>query len=386
MKHALKIYRASQRAGLLLHWCFPMEPIASNTRSMETSRLLQPTNGCRFVREFCCQIEPELGSPFQSLISLFTEHSNYLHGEQQKEMSLKVSGLKDEILACKGDSVGIIRLLEEKGRDLLRSHPDGSAFIELLKQLQSPQLALEVFNWRREQAEWNFPLTSEEYAKGITVAGRCKNVNLALDLFNEAGNKQIKTSSTYNALMGAYMSNGLSEKCQLVFESFKKEVNCTPNIVTFNILISVFGRLMLMDHMEATFQEIHNLNLSPTLSTYNNLMAGYVTAWMWDRMEHIYMTMRENSVEPNINTYLLMLRGYSHSGNLKKMELIYDRVRQHVDQNNVSLIRSMICTYSKSSDPDRIRKIEALLKLIPEEEYKPWMNVWLIKWINLQNS
>ncbi|GAB2234349.1 hypothetical protein Droror1_Dr00003597 [Drosera rotundifolia] len=370
MKRAWKI---SQKSSLSLHsLLFPIKPTIPNPSTLQF-----PAKGT----QFCTQSVPSSHGVYKSLAGLFDlyHHSHSIGSEHWKEMCEKVEKLKDEVAACDGDGERIVGVLEEKGRVLFGSYKDGSALIELLARLRgSPRLAMEVFNWRRESTDMCSPLTYEEYAKGITVAGRCKDVNLALELFREASSKDIKTSSTYNALMGAYLNNGLLDKCQSLFKKFKREASCSPTIVTYNILISVFGRLMLIDHMEATYQEIHDLNLDPTLSTYNNLMAGYVTAWMWDRMEHIYKTMKERSVKPDINIYLIMLRGYAHSGRLKKMELIYERVSQHVNENCVFLIRAMICAYCRSSDFDRIRKIEALLKLIPEEEYRPWLNVLLI--------
>ncbi|XP_027116282.2 pentatricopeptide repeat-containing protein At2g30780 [Coffea arabica] len=291
----------------------------------------------------------------------------------------RVSALKEELLKYSGDAENIERVLEEKGVPLFRTYYDGSAVIELLKQLaSSPDLALQIFNWRREQLDHGAPMTNEEYATGITLAGRLKDVDLAAELFAEAANKKLKETSLYNALMSAYMYNGLAAKCQLVFWDLRQEETCKPTIVTYNILISVFGRLMLVDHMEATLQEIKDLNLSPNLSTYKNLIAGYITAWMWDNMEKTYMIMKADDVKPDLSTHLLMLRGYAHSGELKKMEEIYELVKDHVNDKEIPLIRTMICAYCRSSVSNRVKKIEELLVLIPENDYRPWLNVLLI--------
>ncbi|CAI9778511.1 unnamed protein product [Fraxinus pennsylvanica] len=230
------------------------------------------------------------------------------------------------------------KVLEENGVALFRSYSDRSSVVELYSQLKaSPHLALEILNWRRKHLDYASPMTTEEYAKGINMAGRSKNADLAIELFNEAANKQLKAASIYNALMSAY---------------------------TY--------------HMETTLRETKDLNLSQTVNTYNGLIAGYVTGWMWEEMENTYRIMKVSDVKPDLDTDLLMLRGYAHCGKPEKMEQIYEIVRDHVNQNEVPLIRAMICAYCKSSDVNRVKKIEELLRLIPENDYRPWLNVLLI--------
>ncbi|KAJ8543487.1 hypothetical protein K7X08_006010 [Anisodus acutangulus] len=275
-------------------------------------------------RRVCCRRLPRAAARPSSSSSgyHFTDLSM-----MKRDMRERVSHLKDELLAYSDAAEKLEKMLADRGVLLFRRYADGSAVVELLRQLKSsPGLALQAFDWRRRQLDYWTPMTAEEYSKAIVVAGRLKNLDLAAELFKEASNKQLKSTSLYNSLMSAYMFNGLAVKCQSVFRDLKREATCTPTIVTYNILISVFGRLMLIDHMEETLREINDLSIYPNVSTYNYLIAGYITGWMWDDVEKTYRIMKAGSLKPDFTTHLLMLRGYAHSGKLDKMEEIYELV------------------------------------------------------------
>lgn len=337
-----------------------------------------------FLADHYCS-QPSISSnPFPNIIGLFENRWANADIQAKQELEHKVSVLRDELIRVSKNGQNVIfRVLDEKGSCLFRVYANGDAFVELVKQLECwPRCALQVCNWRRKQAnhDFRFPMTSEEYAKSIRIAGRSRDIDLAVELFTEAANKRIKTATTYNALMGAYMYNEYTYQCQLLFREFKMDQSCRPTVVTYNILLSVFGRLMLIDHMEATLQEMKNLNILPNLTTYNMLLSGYVTAWMWDSMEKTFSEMVASGIKPDVHTQMLMLRGYAYSGDLIKMEEIFELVYYHlVEQKEFTLIRAMICAYSKSTNRNRVKRVEELLGLILKNDYQPWLNAILIK-------
>ncbi|CAL9116469.1 unnamed protein product [Musa acuminata var. zebrina] len=291
-----------------------------------------------------------------------------------------VSALADELLALPDGQDPAVSLDSGSFDALLRLPPAGFASVELLSRLKSrPLLALQVFNWRKGQADAEIPMLPEEYYKAITLASRTKNVDLAAELFSQAIADGIREVCLYNALMSTYMYNGLTKKAIWVFEVLKQDAECKPTIVSYNILLSVFGRSMLVEHIETTLQAINDSELSYTITTYNTAIAAYLTAWMWDKMEGMYQSMLEGPVKPDAGTLLLMLRGYAYSNNLEKMEKTYDQVKETVNNRQWPLIHAMICAYTKSSHPDRVKRVEALMKLIPDDDYKPWVTVLLIK-------
>ncbi|KAF8086530.1 hypothetical protein N665_0622s0023 [Sinapis alba] len=298
----------------------------------------------------------------------------------QTDLVKRVSILKNELLAMGDNSKKFESVLDHKGQWLLTSYRDGAGIVELMDQLfPLPYMALQVLEWRRRQLDCCIPLTSEEYAKGIKIAGRARDISFAVSLFNEAGKKRSQTASVYNALMSAYMYNGLAEECQSVFRDFIRQTHCAPTVASYNTLISVYGRLLMVKNMEAAFKEMQKRKLSLSSSTYNCLIAGYVTAWKWDKMEATLREMKAGSVEPDTETYLLMLRGYANSGDLVKMEEMYESIKDQVGVNKSPLVRAMICAYCKKAVEGRVEKIESLLSLLSGEEYYPWLNVLLIR-------
>ncbi|CAL9107541.1 unnamed protein product [Musa textilis] len=245
-------------------------------------------------------------SVLRDRILLLSENPASIATDDKEALRSAVSPLADQLLALPDGQDLAAPLDSGSFSALLLCSPAGFASVELLSRLKSrPLLALQVFNWRKKLADAGIPMLPEEYSKAITLAGRTKRVDLAAELFFDAIDVGLRNACLYNALMSAYMYNGLIKKAVSVFEDLKQGFNCKPTIVTYNILLSVFRRSLLVDHMETLLQAIDDSDLSYTITTYNTAIAAYVTAWMWDKMERMYRSMVEGPIKPDADTLLM---------------------------------------------------------------------------------
>ncbi|KAM3404040.1 hypothetical protein ACQJBY_007248 [Aegilops geniculata] len=252
------------------------------------------------------------------------------------------------------------------------------ASLELLSLLRpKPYLGLAVFSFRRTLSP---PPTLPEFVVAISLASRARDPTAAANIFTDASSAYCPDQALYNALMAAYMHSGLVNSCVEAFHALRRDPRCgPPNADSYNILIALFGRSLLVDHMEATLQSLDASGQPRTIGTYNAVIAGYLTAWMWDKMEAVFHEMMAGGVGPDTTTHLLMLRGYSHAGKIYKMELAYERACEHAGEVDIVHIRAMLCAYCKFEHVDRIQKIEELLLKLRPEDYRPWLNVLLIR-------
>lgn len=138
MKRAFKISDAAQAELLCRH----RSPTVFLTLATFPFGLIN-SPVCRLAR-----LQTHTSAPlnlFPSIIPLFSDKLSQVETKARQDLNEKVSLLRDELVQHVGDFDKVTGLLEEKGDSLFRRYFDGSAFIELLKQLMSwRHLAIEV--------------------------------------------------------------------------------------------------------------------------------------------------------------------------------------------------------------------------------------------------
>lgn len=124
--------------------------VTSRFSHCNNERIAKPSALIRFLCQDTTQTHSgneKKVTNFGSLASLFTDKLTYNRTETNRsnDFKEKVAGLREEILAHKENVEKIEKILEENGVALFQRYPDGSAIVELLRQLpDSPSLAMEV--------------------------------------------------------------------------------------------------------------------------------------------------------------------------------------------------------------------------------------------------
>uniref|UniRef100_A0A7C9A3X6 Uncharacterized protein n=1 Tax=Opuntia streptacantha TaxID=393608 RepID=A0A7C9A3X6_OPUST len=156
MRQVWKISEAPQRAYLLLQTTIdktlnPLLLSPTSPKPLNPFRLLL-LRGLSTAQHSSSSSSP-WPTTFDCLTGLFDKSRAY-DPKYRRELQLKVLELKDELIKVNGDYEGVCRVLDQKGLPLFVSNLDGSAFVMLLEELRAlPQLAIEVFDWRRKEKQ-----------------------------------------------------------------------------------------------------------------------------------------------------------------------------------------------------------------------------------------
>ncbi|XP_027342439.1 protein THYLAKOID ASSEMBLY 8-like, chloroplastic [Abrus precatorius] len=138
--------------------------------------------------------------------------------------------------------------------------PDVLILLDELQRQNQLQLSLTVFNFIREELGYDSLL--RVYADMIQLLGRNKKTEMAEELFSEAVAKGLKPDTRIcSEVIGAYLQVGMADKAMNIYGSMK-EWGCSPDELTFTILIRSLEKIGQQDLAESLKQEcVHYVHL-----------------------------------------------------------------------------------------------------------------------------
>ncbi|KAK7325089.1 hypothetical protein VNO77_29161 [Canavalia gladiata] len=139
--------------------------------------------------------------------------------------------------------------------------PDVFNLLDELQRQNQLHLSLTVFNFIRE--ELGDDKIVAVYADMIFLLGRNRRTEMAEELFSQVLQRGLKPDTRMcSEMIGAYLQVGMTEKAMQIYGSMK-EWGCSPDKLTFTILISSLEKIGQLDLAQTLKQDSVNY-LDPT--------------------------------------------------------------------------------------------------------------------------
>jgi pentatricopeptide repeat domain-containing protein 1 len=267
----------------------------------------------------------------------------------------------------------------------------------LAEQLRVPGLAVDVFQRLRTLG---FQPDGPTYIQAISACGKCRQAQLAMELFREVKADQGNTivldvvfynvllsvcekgdrleavyeiladmaatnvqpnAYTYTALISALGKFGETRKAITLLDEMKAN-DVPPTIWTYTALISTCGKNKRLDDAFDVFQEMKGAGIAPTVVTYNALISACAKAGNALLATAIFREMKNQRVAPTVITYSAMISACGRGGKLDEAFGIFSEMKNSGYRPSVETYSALISACEKSSRADIAIKLFEKMK------------------------
>ncbi|KAG9157809.1 hypothetical protein Leryth_026485 [Lithospermum erythrorhizon] len=127
-------------------------------------------------------------------------------------------------------------------------------------------------------------------------------------------------TSTFNAGKDAAGTEGKFTEMMKIFEDIKTS-GCTPDIVTWNTLLAVFGQNGMDTEVSGVFREMKRAGFVAERDTFNTLISAYSSS---------------------------LLHAYANGKQIERMNALAEDIYSGVIESHPALLKTLVLVYSKS--------------------------------------
>ncbi|KAK1289560.1 Pentatricopeptide repeat-containing protein [Acorus calamus] len=178
------------------------------------------------------------------------------------------------------------------------------------------------------------------------MLGQAKMSNKACALFYQVKGRKCKpNANAYNSIILMLMKEGHYEKVHELYVEMCNEGSCFPDIVTYDALVTAFGKLGRQDSALRLFEEIR---LQPTPKIYTILIGMFFMSGSIDKALSLFDEMRESCCIPTVFTYTELIRGLGRAGRVDDAYGLFLDMRREGVKPDVVLMNTLISMLGKA--------------------------------------
>ncbi|XP_073016057.1 pentatricopeptide repeat-containing protein At4g02820, mitochondrial-like isoform X1 [Primulina eburnea] len=293
------------------------------------------------------------------------------------------------LVYAKRSAVITIQKWKEEGH-VVRKY-ELNRIVRELRRLKRYKHALEVCEWMRMQDDMK--LVPGDYAVHLDLITKIRGINSAEKFFEDLPDK-MRDHTTCSALLHTYVQHKKSDKAEALMKKMS-ECGFLKYPLPYNHMMSLYISTEQFEKVRELTQELKKTT-TPDVVTYNLLLTACASQNLMETAEKVFIELNKSKIEPDWLTYSTLSSIYIKNSlqekaesSLKEME---KRISRKVRVAYASLISLHTClknkkdvlriwkmlksTYRKLNDVEYTCIISSLLKLEEVEEAEKLFNEW----------
>ncbi|KAI4301264.1 hypothetical protein L6164_034558 [Bauhinia variegata] len=249
-----------------------------------------------------------------------------------------------------------------------------------LREFKRYKHALEICEWMTSQHD--IKLMPGDYAVHLDLIAKVRGLNCAEKFFEDLPDRMIgeptcnallhvyvqnnmtdkaealmvkmsecgllRNPLPYNHMLSLYISNGKLGKVPEIIQELKK--NTTPDVVTFNLWLTVCALQNDIETAERVFLELKKAKIDPDWVTYSSLTNLYIKSASPEKAASTLKEMENRTSRKTRAAYSSLLSLHTNIGNRDEVNRIWKKMKACYRQMNDAEYTCMISSLVKLSD------------------------------------
>ncbi|KAI3979995.1 hypothetical protein MKX01_042649 [Papaver californicum] len=237
-----------------------------------------------------------------------------------------------------------------------------------LRKFRRYKHALEICEWMRIQKD--IKLLAGDYALHLDLVTKVRGLSSAEKFFEDLP-EEMREQATCTALLHTYVQNKSTDKAESLMRKMS-DCGFTKVTLPYNRMISLYILTGQLDKVPTVIKELEK-NTSPDVVTYNLWLSVCALENNVEIAEKIFLMLTNAKLEPDWVTYSTLTSLYLKNDLHEKAKVTLKEMEKGVDCKDRVAFSSLITLHSNLGDKDGVKrtlkKIKSLFRKMSDAEY-----------------
>lgn len=204
------------------------------------------------------------------------------------------------------------------------------------------------------------PISTTSYLNLAKAFKGVKDDSSLLEFITEVSDLTFPRSATViNRIIYAFDVCGQMDRALLIYDHMKS-LKCKPDLITYNTVLGILGRVGRGDEMLQEFSLMKEAKIIPDIVSYNTLINSFRKLGRLDMCSVFLEEVKQEGLELDLRTYTALIECFGHSGNIEESLSLFNEMKSKRIRHSVYIYRSLI------NNAKKLGKTELALRFLEE--------------------